>query len=58
MPRPQVLCQHAKRNFIELLEMLGRLTLPLFRESHSRELYAARPCCAANQFFSNVMGLT
>jgi hypothetical protein len=24
MPRPQVLCQHAKRNFIELLEMLGR----------------------------------
>jgi hypothetical protein len=35
-----------------------RLTLPLFGESHNRGNYAASPCWAANQFFSNVMGLT
>ena len=35
-----------------------RVTLPLFGESLNRGNYAASPCLAANQFFSNVMGLT
>jgi hypothetical protein len=34
------------------------LTLPLFDEPHNRGSYAAWPCWAASQFFSNVMGLT
>jgi hypothetical protein len=34
------------------------VTLPLFDESHNRGSYAASPCWAASQFFSNVMGLT
>ena len=34
------------------------MTLPLFDESHNRGSYAASPCWAASQFFSNVMGLT
>jgi hypothetical protein len=36
----------------------GSLTLPLFDEPHNRGSYAAWPCWAASQFFSNVMGLT
>jgi Plasmid pRiA4b ORF-3-like protein len=41
---------------IETIE--GELTLPLFDEPHNRGSYAAWPCWAASQFFSNVMGLT
>jgi len=37
---------------------LAELTLPLFDEPHNRGSYAAWPCWAASQFFSNVMGLT
>ena len=37
---------------------MRKVTLPLFDESHNRGSYAASPCWAASQFFSNVMGLT
>ncbi|WP_147364277.1 hypothetical protein [Burkholderia pseudomallei] len=43
---------------LEFVGVLKTMTLPLFHESHSQGIYAAAPCRAANQFFSNIMGLT
>jgi hypothetical protein len=40
------------------IEVQRVVTLPLFDEPHNRGSYAAWPCWAASQFFSNVMGLT